>query len=59
VPGAIQQATDRLELVEVLCRTWRDALLVLAATGRDARAILRRPSPRPGSPAGGRSRRKP
>jgi L-fuculose-phosphate aldolase len=25
------QATDRLELVEVLCRTWRDALLIRAA----------------------------
>ena len=28
------QAVDRLELVEVLCRTWRDALLIRAATGR-------------------------
>ena len=27
------QAVDRLELVEVLCRTWRDALLIRAATG--------------------------
>jgi L-fuculose-phosphate aldolase len=27
------QAVDRLELVEVLCRTWRDALLVRAARG--------------------------
>jgi L-fuculose-phosphate aldolase len=26
-----QQAVDRLELVEVLCRTWRDALLIRAA----------------------------
>jgi len=25
------QAVDRLELVEVLCRTWRDALLIRAA----------------------------
>ena len=25
------QAVDRLELIEVLCRTWRDALLVMAA----------------------------
>jgi ribulose-5-phosphate 4-epimerase/fuculose-1-phosphate aldolase len=24
-------AVDRLELVEVLCRTWRDALLIRAA----------------------------
>jgi L-fuculose-phosphate aldolase len=54
---AVVQATDRLELVEVLCRTWRDALLIMGATGRDARAILPRPSPRPGSPARGRSRR--
>jgi L-fuculose-phosphate aldolase len=29
--GAIGQAVDRLELVEVLCRTWRDALLLRAA----------------------------
>ncbi|HVL53509.1 MAG TPA: class II aldolase/adducin family protein [Vitreimonas sp.] len=29
--GALTQAVDRLELVEVLCRTWRDALLVRAA----------------------------
>jgi L-fuculose-phosphate aldolase len=27
------QAVDRLELVEVLCRTWRDALLIRAARG--------------------------
>ena len=27
----IGQAEDRLELVEVLCRTWRDALLIRAA----------------------------
>jgi L-fuculose-phosphate aldolase len=57
VLAALRQAVDRLELVEVLCRTWRDALLIVAATGRDARAILRPPSPRPGSPARGRSRR--
>jgi ribulose-5-phosphate 4-epimerase/fuculose-1-phosphate aldolase len=25
------QAVDRLELVEVLCRAWRDALLIRAA----------------------------
>ncbi len=56
-PAALRQAVDRLELVEVLCRTWRDALLIVAATGRDARAILRPPSPRPGSPARGTSRR--
>ena len=27
----LEQAVDRLELVEVLCRTWRDALLIRAA----------------------------
>ena len=31
VGGNLDQAVDRLELVEVLCRTWRDALLVRAA----------------------------
>lgn len=30
-PGAVRQAVDRLELADVLCRTWRDALLVGAA----------------------------
>ena len=29
--GAVARAVDRLELVEVLCRTWRDALLIRAA----------------------------
>jgi L-fuculose-phosphate aldolase len=29
----VAQAVDRLELVEVLCRTWRDALLIRAAKG--------------------------
>lgn len=57
VLAALRQAIDRLELVEVLCRTWRDALLIVAGTGGDARAILRPPSPRPGSPVRGRSRR--
>ena len=31
VAAALVQAVDRLELVEVLCRAWRDALLVRAA----------------------------
>lgn len=30
-PAAVSEAVDRLELVEVLCRTWRDALLTRAA----------------------------
>jgi L-fuculose-phosphate aldolase len=51
--AAISQAVDRLELVEVLCRTWRDALLVRAAraamatAGPMERTILRPPSPIP------------
>jgi L-fuculose-phosphate aldolase len=59
VGATIDEAIDRLELVEVLCRTWRDALLVraAAAAGGDAGAILRAPRPRPGSQAGGRPRR--
>lgn len=58
--AAIDQAIDRLELVEVLCRTWRDALLIrAAATTRDAGAILRPPSPSPGMPARGSARREP
>ncbi|MEP6637862.1 MAG: class II aldolase/adducin family protein [Chloroflexota bacterium] len=36
-------AVDRLELVEVLCRTWRDALLTRAA--RAALGIVGQPSP--------------
>ena len=56
--GAGGAAVDRLELLEVLCRTWRDALLVRAAVGEGTgRTMLRPPSPRPGSPARGRSRR--
>ena len=31
VGADVDQALDRLELVEVLCRTWRDALLIRAA----------------------------
>lgn len=36
-------AVDRLELVEVLCRTWRDALLIRAA--RVALGMVAEPSP--------------
>jgi ribulose-5-phosphate 4-epimerase/fuculose-1-phosphate aldolase len=36
-------AVNRLELVEVLCRTWRDALLIRAA--RASLAIVGEPSP--------------
>jgi len=36
-------AVDRLELAEVLCRTWRDALLIRAA--RASLAIVETPSP--------------
>ena len=36
-------AVNRLELVEVLCRTWRDALLIRAA--RASLAIVETPSP--------------
>jgi L-fuculose-phosphate aldolase len=53
---AIAEAVNRLELVEVLCRTWRDALLVRAAvlaTGPEA--ILPAPEPSPRMPARGRS----
>jgi ribulose-5-phosphate 4-epimerase/fuculose-1-phosphate aldolase len=58
--GSLDQAVNRLELLEVLCRTWRDALVVRAAvTGRSGRTMLRPPRPRPGSPARGRSRRLP
>jgi L-fuculose-phosphate aldolase len=58
VGSSIEEAVDRLELVEILCRTWRDALLIrAAANGAGREAILRRPSPRPGTPARGRARR--
>ena len=60
VGATVEQAVNRLELVEVLCRAWRDALLIRAAApGRGARAILRPPSPRPGTPTRGRARRQP
>jgi len=34
IEGALIQAVDRLELVDVLCRVWRDAALIRAAQGR-------------------------
>lgn len=40
-----EQAVNRLELVEVLCRTWRDALLIRAA--RAALGIVAESSPGP------------
>jgi ribulose-5-phosphate 4-epimerase/fuculose-1-phosphate aldolase len=41
-------AVDRLELIEVLCRTWLDALLVRAARARlDEAAIVSQPDNRP------------
>jgi L-fuculose-phosphate aldolase len=58
--SALTQAVDRLELVEVLCRTWRDALLLRgAATGSGSGTILRPPDASPGCPARGRQRRRP
>jgi len=58
--AALVQAVDRLELVEVLCRTWRDALLVhAAATALGPAAILRPPAAVTGLPARGRGRRNP
>ena len=45
VGTSVNQAIDRLELVEVLCRTWRDALMIRGAVaGPGAGAILRPPS---------------
>lgn len=34
VGASVDEAVNRLELVEVLCRTWRDALLIRAAANR-------------------------
>jgi L-fuculose-phosphate aldolase len=59
VGSTIEEATDRLELVEVLCRTWRDALLLRRAVkSRDARAILRPLQARPVTAARGSARRR-
>jgi ribulose-5-phosphate 4-epimerase/fuculose-1-phosphate aldolase len=56
--AAVEQALDRLELVEVLCRTWRDAVLIrAAATTLGGTAILRPPGPGPGAQARGRTSR--
>ena len=44
VGETLDQALDRLELVEVLCRTWRDALLIRGAVAAGARAILSPPT---------------
>lgn len=58
VGATVDEAVDRLELVEVLCRTWRDALLIrAAATGPGPGAILRPASLRPGSSVRGSTRR--
>jgi L-fuculose-phosphate aldolase len=35
VGGNLDEAVNRLELVEVLCRTWRDAMLIRAARRTD------------------------
>lgn len=44
VGADLAQAIDRLELIEVLCRTWRDALLVRAARAAvDAAGMVERP----------------
>jgi L-fuculose-phosphate aldolase len=60
VGETVEQAVNRLELVEVLCRTWRDALLIRGAVASaGARAILRPSSPSPGTPARGRTQRQP
>jgi ribulose-5-phosphate 4-epimerase/fuculose-1-phosphate aldolase len=57
--AALTQAVDRLDLVEVLCRTWRDALLLrAAATALGPETILRPPDIGPGAPGRGTDRRK-
>ncbi len=43
------EAIDRLELIEVLCRTWRDALLIRAARQTVGMVVL----PNPGTPSEG------
>ncbi len=41
-----ETAVNRLELVEVLCRTWRDALMIRAARGRDGIVVEHDPGSR-------------
>jgi L-fuculose-phosphate aldolase len=36
IGATLDEALDRMELVDVLCRVWRDAVLLRAARGRDA-----------------------
>jgi L-fuculose-phosphate aldolase len=56
--AAVDQALDRLELVEVLCSSWREAILLRAAASMlGDGAILRPPSTSPGAPARGRTGR--
>ena len=38
----VRTAVDRLELLEVLCRTWRDALLLRARAKRAGPRLTRR-----------------
>lgn len=58
VGATVDEAVDRLELVEVLCRAWRDALLIRAAATRPQReAILRPAIRRPRTPLRGGTRR--
>jgi ribulose-5-phosphate 4-epimerase/fuculose-1-phosphate aldolase len=46
--AAISSAVDRLELVEVLCRTWRDAVLLRAARATGLAGAEGRPGGLPG-----------
>lgn len=58
VGQSVDEAVNRLELVEVLCRTWTNALLIRAAVaGTGGRAILPASGLRPGTPVRGGSRR--
>jgi len=60
VGATVDEAVNRLELVEVLCRTWRDALLIRHAVAQDGpRAILPAPGSGPRTPARGRNTKQP